>query len=85
MILYGTSTFSVSFKYPRDPNQTTYTVGLSGFRYHYLNGKMAYCLEPQAGSTAGAIYSQIAGGADLNVWDQYLNAAQRNAIALALA
>ena len=85
MILYGTSTFSVSFKYPNDPNQTTYTVGLSGLRYHYLNGKMAYCLEPQAGSTAGAIYSQIAGGANLNVWDKFLNAAQRNAIALALA
>ena len=85
VILYGTSTFSVSFRYPKDPSQTTYTVGLQGFRYHYLNGKMAYCLEPQAGSTAGAIYSQIAAGADLNVWDQYLNAAQRNAIALALA
>lgn len=85
MILYGTSTFSVSFKYPGDPNQTTYTVGLSGFRYHYLNGKMAYCIEPQAGSTAGAVYSQIAGGADLNVWDQYLSTVQQNAIALALA
>ena len=85
MILYGTSTFSVSFKYPNDPNQTTYTVGLSGLRYHYLNGKMAYCLEPQAGSTAGAIYSQIAAGANLNVWEQFLNRYQRNAIALALA
>lgn len=85
MILYGTSTFSVSFKYPGDPKQTTYTVSLSGLRYHYLNGKMAYCLEPQAGSTAGAVYSQIAGGADLNVWDQYLSTVQQNAIALALA
>lgn len=85
MILYGTSTFSVSFKYPGDPSQTTYTVSLSGFRYHYLNGKMAYCLEPQAGSTAGAIYSQIAPGADLNVWEVFLNRYQRNAIALALA
>ena len=85
MILYGTSTFSVSFKYPGDPSQTTYTVGLAGFRYHYLNGQMAYCLEPQAGSTAGAVYSQIAGGADLNVWDQFLSTVQQNAIALALA
>ena len=57
MILYGTSTFNVSFRYHKDPSQTTYTVGLQGFRYHYLNGKMAYCLEPQAGSTAGAILS----------------------------
>ena len=85
VILYGTSTFSVSFKYPSDPKHTTYTVNLSGFRYHYLNGKMAYCLEPQAGSTAGAVYSQIAGGADLNVWDRFLSDYQRNAIALALA
>lgn len=85
VILYGTSTFSVSFIYPSDPKHTTYTVNLSGFRYHYLNGKMAYCLEPQAGSTAGAVYSQIAGGADLNVWDRFLSDYQRNAIALALA
>ncbi len=85
VILYGTSTFSVSFKYPGDPKQTTYTTHLSGFRYHYLNGQMAYCLEPQAGSTAGAVYSQIAGGADLNVWDRFLSDSQRNAIALALA
>ena len=85
VILYGTSTFSVSFKYPGDPKQTTYTTHLSGFRYHYLNGQMAYCLEPQAGSTAGAVYSQIAGGAELNVWDRFLSDGQRNAIALALA
>ena len=85
VILYGTSTFSVSFKYPSDPKHTTYTVNLSGFRYHYLNGKMAYCLEPQAGSTAGAIYSQIAGGADLNVWERFLSDNQRNAISLVLA
>lgn len=85
VILYGTTTFSVSFKYPNDPKQTTYTTHLSGFRYHYLNGQMAYCLEPQAGSTAGAIYSQIAGGADLNVWERFLSIPQRNAIALALA
>ena len=26
VILYGTSTFSVSFRYPKDPSQTTYTV-----------------------------------------------------------
>ena len=85
VILYGTSTFSVSFSYPSDPKQTTYTTHLSGFRYHYLNGQMAYCLEPQAGSTAGAVYSQIAGGAELNVWDRFLSASQRNAIALVLA
>ena len=85
VILYGTSTFSVSFKYPGDPKQTTYTTHLSGFRYHYLNGQMAYCLEPQAGSTAGAVYSQIAGGAELNVWDRFLSDSQRNAIALVLA
>ena len=85
VILYGTSTFSVSFKYPSDPKHTTYTVNLSGFRYHYLNGKMAYCLEPQAGSTAGAIYSQIAGGADLNVWERFLSDNQRNATSLVLA
>ena len=85
VILYGTSSFSVSFKYPNDPKQTTYSVSLTGFRYHYLNGQMAYCLEPQAGSTAGAIYSQIAGGANLNVWDQFLSDSQRGAISLALA
>ena len=85
VILYGTTTFSVSFKYPNDPKQTTYTTHLSGFRYHYLNGQMAYCLEPQAGSTAGAVYSQIAGGAELNVWDRFLSDSQRNAIALVLA
>ena len=85
VILYGASTFSVSFSYPSDPKHTTYTTHLSGFRYHYLNGQMAYCLEPQAGSTAGAVYSQIAGGAELNVWDRFLSASQRNAIALVLA
>ena len=85
VILYGTTTFRVSFKYPNDPQQTSYSVGLSGFRYHYLNGQMAYCLEPQAGSTAGAVYSQIAGGAELNVWERFLSIGQRNAIALALA
>lgn len=85
VILYGTSTFSVSFQYPGDPKQTTYTTHLSGFRFHYLNGKMAYCLEPQAGSTAGAVYSQIAGGAELNVWDRFLSDSQRSAISLALA
>ena len=86
VILYGSGTaFTVSFRYPRDTSNTTYNVNLTGFRYHYLNGKMAYCLEPQAGSTAGAIYSEIAGGANLNVWTQYLSAAQRNAIALVLA
>lgn len=85
VILYGTTTFSVSFKYPSDPKQTTYTTHLSGFRYHYLNGQMAYCLEPQAGSTAGALYSQIAGGAELNVWDQFLSDSQRAAISLVLA
>ena len=85
VILYGTTTFSVSFKYPNDPNQTTYTTHLSGFRYHYLNGQMAYCLEPQASTTTNAVYSQIAGGADLNVWDRFLSDSQRNAIALALA
>ena len=85
VILYGTTTFSVSFKYPNDPNQTTYTTNLSGFRYHYLNGQMAYCLEPQASTTTNAVYSQIAGGADLNVWDRFLSDSQRNAIALALA
>lgn len=83
VILYGTTTFSVSFKYPGDPKQTTYTTHLSGFRYHYLNGQIAYCLEPQAGSTAGAVYSQIARGAELNVWDRFLSDSQRNAIALA--
>ena len=85
VILYGTNTFSVSFKYPNDPKQTTYTTSLSGFRFHYLNGQMAYCLEPQAGSTAGAVYSQIAEGAEGNIWDQFLSANQQNAIALALA
>ena len=85
VILYGTTTFTVSFKYPSDPAQTTYTTHLSGFRYHYLNGQMAYCLEPQAGSTAGAVYSQIAGGSDLNVWERFLSISQRNAIALTLA
>ena len=85
VILYGTTTFTVSFKYPGDPKQTTYTTHLSGFRYHYLNGQMAYCLEPQAGSTAGAVYSQIAGGADLNVWDQFLSDSQRRAISMVLA
>ncbi|MBR6120097.1 MAG: Cys-Gln thioester bond-forming surface protein, partial [Oscillospiraceae bacterium] len=85
VILYGTTTFTVSFKYPSDPAYTTYTTHLSGFRYHYLNGQMAYCLEPQAGSTAGAVYSQIAGGSDLNVWERFLSISQRNAIALALA
>ena len=85
VILYGTTTFSVSFKFPSDPKQTTYTTHLSGFRYHYLNGQMAYYLEPQAGSTAGALYSQIAGGAELNVWDQFLSDSQRAAISLVLA
>lgn len=86
VILYGSGTaFTVSFRYPRDTSNTTYNVNLTGFRYHNLNGQMAYCLEPQAGSTAGAVYSQIAGGANLNVWTQYLSAAQRNAIALVLA
>ena len=85
MILYGTSTLNVSFKFPGDPNQTTYTANLSGLRIHYLNGKIAYCLEPQAGSTAGAVYSQIAAGANLNVWERFLSTSQRNAIALVLA
>ena len=85
VILYGASTFSVSFKYPNDPKQTTYTTHLSGFRFHYLNGKMAYCLEPQAGSAASAVYSQIASGDDLNVWDQFLSDSQRRAISLVLA
>lgn len=85
VILYGTSGFNVSFKYPNDPSQTTYSVGLTGFRYHYLNGQMAYCLEPQAGSTAGAVYSQIAGGSSLNVWNQFLSDSQRGALSLVLA
>lgn len=86
VILYGSgSAFTASFQYPRDTSNKTYKVNLSGFRYHYLNGKMAYCLEPQATSTASAIYSEIAGGANLNVWTQYLSAAQRNAISLVLA
>ena len=85
VILYGTTTFSVSFKYPGDPNQTTYTFRLGGFKYHYLNGQMAYCVEPQASTASGTIYSQIAGGAEINVWDRFLSDSQRNAIALALA
>ena len=85
VILYGTTTISVSFKYPGDPNQTTYTFRLGGFKYHYLNGQMAYCVEPQASTASGTIYSQIAGGAEINVWDRFLSDSQRNAIALALA
>ncbi len=85
VILYGTTPFSVSFTYPGDPSQTTYTTRLSGFRYHYLNGQMAYCLEPQASSDIGAVYSQIAGGADLNVWERFLSDSQRRAISLVLA
>ena len=86
VILYGSGTgFTVSFQYPNDTSHTTYHVDLTGFRYHYLNGQMAYCLEPQAGSTPGAVYSQIAGGANLNVWERFLSISQRNAIALALA
>lgn len=86
VILYGAGTpFTASFRYPGDTSTTTYSVTIGGFKYHYLNGKMAYCLEPQASSTAGAVYSQIAGGADLNVWERFLSISQRNAIALALA
>lgn len=86
VILYGAgNAFTVSFRYPNDTSQTTYNIKLTGFRYHYLNGQMAYCLEPQAESTPSAVYSQIAGGAELNVWDQFLSDSQRNAISLILA
>ena len=86
VILYGAgNAFTVSFRYPNDTSQTTYNIKLTGFRYHYLNGQMAYCLEPQAESTPSAVYSQIAGGSELNVWERYLSISQRNAIALALA
>lgn len=84
--LWGDSsnTFRVSFKYPGDSSGTTYTTSMTGMNIHYINGKVAYCLEPQASSTANTVYSQIAPGSSLNVWEQYLSKPQRKAIALAL-
>lgn len=62
VILYGAgNAFTVSFRYPNDTSQTTYNIKLTGFRYHYLNGQMAYCLEPQAESTPSAVYLHVLG------------------------
>lgn len=84
--LYGNgSTLSISFKYPGDTTNKTYTTSLQGMSCHFLNSVIAYCIEPQASSTAGDIYSEIAAGSGLNVWTKYLSAAQRSAITLALA
>lgn len=85
-IIYGSSgsTLSVSFQYPNDASHTTYSTTITGMKIHYLNGSVAYCLEPQAASTAGEIYSEIAGGAELNVWTEFLSKDQRHATALAL-
>ena len=79
------STLRISFQYPNDPSNTTYSTAITGMKIHYMNDKVAYCLEPQASSTAGDVYSEIAGGDSLNVWELYLSDAQRKAISLVLA
>ena len=80
-IFWGTTYRNYSFTYD---DGTTATARMAGMNIHFLNGQVAYCLEPQKSSTADAIYSSFPNN-DQNFWYTKLSAAKREAILLAIA
>ena len=83
-VLWGSNELNISFSYPGDTTNTVYTTTLTGMKCHYINGSIAYCLEPQASSEKGTYYTQLGDYDDLNVWEQFLSDDQQKAIALVL-
>ena len=63
---------------------TSATARMSGMNIHYIDGKVAYCLEPQAASTANTIYSSFSDN-DATFWGKKVSPAKQNAIMLAAA
>ena len=63
---------------------TTATAHIAGMNIHYIDGKVAYCLEPQATSTANTIYSSFSNN-DTTFWGKKISPAKQNAIMLAAA
>lgn len=63
---------------------TSATAHMSGMNIHYIDGQVAYCLEPQATSTANTIYSSFSNN-DTTFWGKKISPAKQNAIMLAVA
>ncbi|MBR7027454.1 MAG: Cys-Gln thioester bond-forming surface protein [Bacteroidales bacterium] len=80
-IFYGTDylTFPVTYY-----DGTSATARMAGMNIHYIDGKVAYCLEPQASSTANTIYSSFSNN-DSTFWGKKISPAKQNAIMLAMA
>lgn len=80
LYFWGGSMQTFSFSYA-DGAAVTYRFG--GFCLHYVDGKIAYCIEPQVGTTTNTTYS----GDVLDCspyWKNKLTANQRKAISLIL-
>lgn len=80
LYFWGGSMQTFSFSYA-DGAAVTYRFG--GFCLHYVDGKIAYCIEPQVGTTTNTTYS----GDVLDsspYWKNKLTANQRKAISLIL-
>lgn len=75
---WGSEMKTYTFRYA---DGTSITTSLGGMCIHYVNGKVAYCLQPEVGSAHNTTYS----GTDAeqsSYWNSKLTAAQRDAISL---
>lgn len=62
---------------------STATIKLGGMCLHYVDGKIAYCIEPQVSSSHNISYTGTPGD-DSGYWQKKLTQQQRNAISLIL-
>lgn len=62
---------------------TAATAHIGGMGIHYVDGEIAFCVEPNVGSTSGLTYNG-ASGSESTYWQKKLTPQQRDAISLVL-
>ena len=62
---------------------TAATAHIGGMGIHYVDGEIAFCIEPNVGSTSGLTYND-ASGDESTYWQKKLTPQQRDAIGLVL-
>lgn len=77
---WGDEVRTYSFTYA---DGTAATAHIGGMGIHYVDGEIAFCVEPNVGSTSGLTYNGAAGD-ESTYWQKKLTPQQRDAISLVL-